>query len=293
MANDLAGIREFQQLIADKINVEPAERQGKVYELVQQARETYERKEKIQQRMNRRVLRSFVEAVDRKYIHSKDGGVAVNEEEIAKLSAGAALLHYIRANRDLVEAVVGSPDDLSVMRYFSGLTKDWPLPNLTLSPFQAAIREYVGEALSMADLERENYICIKKDNTAPGEISDLRQANQSISLMHGIVAESLALGHVYRTLFSTRDFLVSRDDTGSPYEQFTHAWPKDPDKQDLDMHFGAQGERVQAIKDRVPNITGHDLQRNVGERVKKWFEQIDFESFPLFGLYKALTKKDE
>jgi hypothetical protein len=111
--------------------------------------------------------------------------------------------------------------------------------------------------------------------------------------MHGIVAESLALGHVYRTLFSTRDFLVSRDDTGSPYEQFTHAWPKDPDKQDLDMHFGAQGERVQAIKDRVPNITRHDSQRNVGERVKEWFEQIDFESFPLFGLYKALTKKDE
>ena len=187
------------------------------------------------------------------------------------MTGGDALLHYVRANKELVGEILSSPSDLEVIKYYLGKTP--ALPNHPLSLFQLAIKEYVGEVRLLDELANSEE-----------QVENSREKDSKISMMHSAVAEILALGHIYKTFFETSQFLSSRDDSDSSFPQVIYQWPKNPDEQELEMNYGDLQERLKKIKENT-NVKGTEIieEKNTKGR---WLSQIQFRSIPMFELFK-------
>lgn len=242
---DLGHVLAMQDKIADRSKESTLETQHQMQSMIEQSREHYLQRQRVQQRINRRTLYTFLQAQQKGLISLKDGKVDINQEQLLYLSFGEALLHYVRANLDVVHEILSNPDNLQAIEYYLGDHQIEPI--LPPSNFQQAIGEYVGEVMSFEQLEANNIIhvsdpkkVIKYGRTVEErEISDLRDRFSKVSLMHSAVAEMLALSHIYKILFETGEFLDSRD---YGYMEFT-----DSDDSNL-MRFPANSERLKYLQ---------------------------------------------
>lgn len=178
------------------------------------AREKELHREKVQQRMNRTVVRSLLTAHEKGWIQEDDSGRFFIDETNAQSLAGAtALQHYLRANTELIRSVLASPDDLECVRYYAGITTDVPKNIHNLTPFQFALREYLGEVKDLAEAPE---MMIFDEGASPrpepehkrkiDKIVDDRENDSLLSFWHGMTAELLALAYVDRAFFQAKAF---------------------------------------------------------------------------------------
>lgn len=290
LSADLGSVFAFREQVSKLIEKLPPERQQEVRQSLEKARETFAKKEKVQQRFNRLVLNTFFDALDKGLIGQTNGQLQLNDNELVSLTGGEALLHYIKANKELVSEVLSSPDDLEVMKYYLGRAD--VLPEHPLTPFQLAIREYVGDVKPLDELVTANLVKsekVQEERYPKWKADDLRDKNSKVSVMHSVIAEMLALAHIYRTNFETSQFLASRDDSDSSYTQFINQWPKNPDEQKLDMNYGDPVVRLKKIKEGM-NVRGTEIAEIQEQAAREgWLSQIQFRSIPLFELFRRIS----
>lgn len=287
LTEDLGQVFSLRTRIMGLIESQPSDKQQTILDVLSGARNHFENRQRVQQRFNRLVLNTFLDALDKDYIKFSNGQLETKDNELAKLRGGKALLNYLRTNHDLVGDVLSSRNDLVVIRYLLGRLSQLPQNFSDLSPFQLAIREYIGNVEPFDRLINENVITAgKKAEEVPyGETdwqtTDLREKDSQISLMHSAIAELMALGHVYKTFFQTSDFLKTRN----PY-----FWPENPEEQKLEMEFGDQQSRLQQIKENI-NTVGTEIPKVQQIRKEDFLSRIKLKSIPMFELFKSLSRK--
>lgn len=288
MTRDIASVLAFEEQLFEFADRESPEKKQEVLDSLEKAREHFKRKQEVQQRFNRRVLNTFFTAIDKEFIKLENGEMIVADQDLTTLVGGDALLHYIRSNRDLVTQTLSSPEDLEVIKYYIGRSEK--LPDHELTPFQLAIREYVGDVEILSQLSDEG----KLQNEKVGEgkdmkwqVEDMRKPEEKVSIMHSSVAEMLALGDIYRKYFENRDFLSTR-------EKVRFSWPENPDAQDISYNFGSLKKRLQEVTDKykthgteIPTAE-YDPKQN---GLEDWMIEISTRSFPIFELFKALEQR--
>lgn len=241
-------LREEMFARIDKL---PAGQKEQALALLQRARTYYERQQRFQQRSNKAILTTFLESLDTGAVRQDNGNVIVNEKALVATRAGKHMLLYMRSNPDLVRQVLENPNDLAAMRYFMGVSSD--LPSGELTPFQLAMREYVGDAIPFDEVVNSRQAEERKTQWEfyPGKFmdkwsgEDLRTRDSRLSLMHSAVAEILALGYAYNQLFETDAFLESRKGP-----QTSQTWPEDPAEQ-------KQRIRLDPLQRRLPYLRSH------------------------------------
>lgn len=290
ITSDIGPILDYKEHVMELINGKSLDDQKKIFDFLTKTRIHYEEKQKRQQRVNKLILNSFVDAIERDFIKkNEDGQIEINQEKIGKMLGGSALQSYIKANGEVISSVMSSPDDLQVIRYFLGRIPNLPDNIKTLTPFQMAIREYLGEVLPLSDVINNHYIYFKKTKeqnsgaSAEWEIEDLRGVESKVSLMYPLIAENLALDYVYKTIFETKEFLDGKiNQVGLP----KNLWPKNRDEQELDLNFGSQEERLEKIKKELFKLG--DIE-DAGK--SKFYSRIKLSSFPILELFRRLRKK--
>lgn len=289
LSADLGSVFAFREQIAELIDKLPPEKQQEVQGFLQKSREHFQKKQEVQSRFNRAVLNTFFEAMDKGLLTQANGQVQIDTEQSMTLRGGTALAHYLNANRELVGEVLASPEDLSAMRYYIGRTTETPQQP---TPFQLAIREYVGNIHSLDEMVQTGTIKGEKvqgEHYPRWQADDLRNVESRDSVMHSTLAEMLALAHTLRTYFETSEFLASRDDSKSSFPQFIYQWPKNPDEQELDMHYGDPRERLEKIKANA-NVRGNEIaEMQQQAKRESWISQIQLRSMPIFELFKKIS----
>jgi|GEM_PF-2200293 len=291
MENDLGKVFDLKDKLNGMIEQMPLEKQLQIMQVLEQARTHYIKRQNIQKKFNRTVLRSFLHALDKNFIKLKENKkeAEIDEHRLSGLTGGKALLDYIKTNNGLVDRILTTPDDIEVIKYYLGLSET-PPPALT--PFQFALREYIGDIRSFNELIDSNVIASEKvqnDNQEEWKVVDSRDEKSGISLMHSSVAETLALAHTYKMFFETDAFLRSRDDSDSEYPQFSRQWPKNPDDQTLYYRFGNQEERLRKVKENMGiGETDSIAATEPQPQPKGFLSQLRFRSIALFELLKQL-----
>lgn len=291
LTEDLGHIFDLRTIVTQYIRNQPIDKQQVILDTLSHARNHFENKQKIQQRFNRLVLNSFLNALDNGCIKFSNGQLETKDNELVQLKGGKALLNYIRGNPDLIGEVLSSSEDLMAIRYLLGRSSSKLPQNYSdLSPFQLAINEYIGDVEPIDKLVNEKVIAVEKKvkevpyGTPNWFTSDLRKQGSRISLLHSAVAELMALGYVYKTYFQTNVFLESRD------RRFEDVWPENPENQKLEMDFGELKDRLQKIKENI-NVEGTPIPEIERQLPRKGFlSHIHFQSIPIFGLLRSLLK---
>ncbi len=293
ITSDIGFVLDFKEHVMGLIDKRSDDKKL-ILDSLKETRIHYEKQQKKQQRVNRLILKSFVEAIDNGFIKKNEGNeIEINQQEVSKMMGGGVLQDYINFNKEVASSIMSSPDDLQVIRYFLGNILTLPDNIKNLTPFQLAIREYVGEVLPISDIHNGEILHVKKNtkghntdeyvNKFPSskwEVEDIRSIESKVSLMHTLIAENLALGHIYKVIFETDEFIDQKlDDFRQEYSQ----WPGNRDKQGLGLHFGNQQERIERMKNKL-SVTDEIRNNEVIKRIK-------IRSFPMLGLFKRLTVK--
>lgn len=248
-------------------------------EILEKARPHFLKQQKVQQRFNQKVARSFLSALDSGAVALEDEKLIIDEEKILEMGTGTALLHYVRANKPIIESVLKSPEDREYLAYMLGDSSQVPE---SLTPFQSALREYLGDVEPIPKLKKEDVITIidadptKKWSFHPEKVVDNRNRLSKVSLLHSMVAELLALGSAITTGFEVIDMehKVGVNDKD---------WPKDRSTQTIEKRLSSQEERMNYLKEKVPGLAESPEKESI-------LSKIDFASFPLFRLWKYLKK---
>lgn len=289
---DLGQVFAFRDKVLGLIDALSPDKRSEALAYLDQARKHYEKRERVQQKMNKMTLNAFVESVERGDISSVNGELVLNAEHISRLDGGKALLHYVESNKEFIVSVLSSPKDLEVIQFLLGRRQSLPDGIEELSPFQSAIREYVGGIVPLDVLQLNRAIDTeKKTLNETGrkypyfiwKVSDLRTKDSRISLMHAFIQETLALGQTYKVFFETSQLQEVLYGPEGYNTQYPRSWPRDTSQQKLPLSFDDQDERVKEMKEK--------LQKAVPRAEKKapWYSLLDLKSFPLFGLFKILN----
>lgn len=282
LTTDAGQVIDFKERVDRLILEQTPEKQQEISHALETARQHFKRKQAGQQRFNRFVLNRFLRAIDEGLITHTEAGLQIEEKQLLSQTGGNALLHYIRMNEELVRSTLSASGDLQALRFFSGQTPE-PPRNPT-SPFQLAMREYVGQVLTLDELISAKFIECTKASDSPREewhVLDLREPGAQVSIMHALLAELLALAHIYKTYFETKAFLATRSNP-----DFLSQWPADPADQELDMQYAELTTRLQNVNKHM-KVRGAEVQ-NVGPQTaeQSWLQQVDLAAFPIFKLFK-------
>lgn len=276
---DMGSVFRFRAELLQKIDQLPPEQKQQALDFLQKTRAGFEQKQKVQRRFNRMVLGVFVNMIQKGAIRLDSNELVIDKNEITETTGGDALLHYLEANPDVAISILSSENDIEVIEYFLGRRDQLPV-EVQLSPFQQAIREYVGEVLPLERLEDKSLVSVSQHDSE-WVVDDHRDSRSTDSLMHTVIAETLALGYTQRVLFETQDFFEFLDYSDSSYPQFSKQWPQNPDEQNIKLHFGRQDERLKKIKQRVNKNQIASISN------QKWYRRINIKSFPLFRLFQS------
>jgi hypothetical protein len=253
---DLAELIRFRAEIIKEIDSLVPFVKEVALEALARTRKEQEERQRLQQRLNRQVLHTFFTALEQNLIRLQDDTLDIDELKLAELPGGKALRFYLRNNHRLINELLASPQDLACLRYDLHLTEEFPREIQTRTPFQKALREYVGEIASCEELERDGVYDWtleqrERESVPRIEVSDHRDKESRTSLLHPFSSELLALGHTYRVFFQTKDFFKRRDPALS--EHNARVWPKNPDEQELPApyKFGDQQARIEKLKPAV------------------------------------------
>jgi hypothetical protein len=184
------GYREIMREIG---KISDPQKQAQINVELGQLRAAYERKQHVQVRFNRSVAKAFLDALASGDVRIQPGLVWFNQESILKRPKGKALAHYLESNKELISEI--KPEDLEVMKYYLGVRADFPSEVKSLSHFQDAMREYIGDYEDFEGMTK-----INSDNEF--EIVS-RETNDKRSFLHGFVAEALALGAITQKYLNT------------------------------------------------------------------------------------------
>lgn len=212
------------------------------------AREKELHREKVQQRMNRTVIRSLLTAHEKGWIHEDDSGrFSIDEENARSLPGATALQHYVRANTELIRSVLASSDDLECVRYYAGITTEVPKNIHNLTPFQFALREYLGE---VKDLGEAPELKIFDEDSIPqsepertrtiANVVDDRENDSMLSFWHGMTAELLALAYVDRAFFQSKAFASYQ------YNKTQH-WDKEKGRESYRERYLGENEEADLV----------------------------------------------
>lgn len=288
---DLGRVFAFRESVLGFIEALPIEKRQEAETYLNQAREYYEKKEKVQQRMNKIVLGTLLDCVDRGDIRLLDGDLRLDAEKIARLKGGKALLHYVKANQALIVSTLSSQTDLEVIKFLLGRSEELPDGINEFSPFQSAVREYVGEVIPINKLEQSKAIDAKRETFGEEgstfvqwRVGDLRGKHSRVSLMHAFLLETLALGQTYMAFFQTSEFQENLYGVEGYNTTYPRSWPRNPSEQKLHLSFGKQEERVKEIAEKLQWIVPQVEKR------APWYSLIDLKSFPLFRLFKIFNE---
>lgn len=228
---NIAKLLSQREYMLGLINALPPDRRNEALAFLDQARVHYRDRERLQQRFLRLFIRSFVQAANRGYLRvDESDNLDIDEDSIAHLFTGESLLLFVHANTELVREVLGSHQDMEVVsRLLNRNQGNTDINNL--SPFQAAICEYIGDVDTL-------------DNTMA-----TRSASSNwprFSLMHAAVAESLALG-------ITAHRYLHREEMLAPLDKWT--WPDNPQEQAAKLHLSNREERLSDLREHVAGIS--------------------------------------
>lgn len=258
------------QLLGKKIETVleklPAEKEEKAREYLAKVREHYFKSQRLQQRMNRRVIKTLLQAFDSEQIQlTESNDLKLDRATIIALPGGKALLHYIDANAHIVAEVLNNPQDRSYIQYLLDSDSNETIEH-PLTPAQKAFREYLGQPITYQELLDSQKI--KVDNK---ETKDLRNNTDKVSLLHGITAELLALGQIYKAFHlqdELKDYWEKTDFSGRLTETvFRETTEKE------------QSTRIRNIKNTYPQIRSFSL-----------FEKLFLKSFPLMDAFNFLKR---
>ncbi len=290
--HDLARVFSFQDKLLKLINRQNPEKKQEILEFMERSRLNFKRRQEVQSRFNRMLLSVFLQAFDDGLISLIDGEITINQDRLMSLRGGTALLHYVNSNKDLVVQVLSSEEDVRAIKYYLGRA-DGSL-SATPTPFQLAVREYVGEVRSLKEMVSEGLVwseAIKNDQYTMRSATDHRTNDSRQSLMHSVLSEILALAQVYKAYFETNEFLDSRDDSDSNFPQFIHQWPNNPAEQELDMNYGTLQGRMKTIRDNLGLAGEAASLLKTDAKNHSWVSQISLRSFPIFELFKKFFAK--
>ncbi len=270
LTEDVQRLIGFRKKIMKFIEKLPEGKKEIVLKELERARDYYLKRQKVQQRFNKVILNSLLQAKEKGFIRIVAGEVNLNEEEILKMQGGKALLHYVRVNKKVISEALSS-DDEQVIRYYLG--KEKCLPNKRMTSFQLAVREYLGDVSPISPLIEE--------------FKDERLSESKDSLLHPFSAETLALGHIYSKYFEPTDLLPSEEEYANP-EGYVgmkiYDWPKDG-KKIIKSSFGDPIKRRAIAKEQI-NERQHEIPTK-----KKGFFSFPIRSIPIFELFRFLTTK--
>jgi len=180
-----------------------------------------------------------MDAVEAGYITYTNGELTIDNEGIGNLRTVNAMRHYLAANEEVVKTVLSSQDDQDTIGYLLGRAPELPEGKTSLTPFQTAIREYVGDPMSIEAVEG-------------WDGQDPRAVNSKSSMMHTLVAEMLALGYVRGIYVEPEQFEKNRETM--------FRWPENRDEHVIRKRFGSLALRVEAIKAVIPDIGDIELK---------------------------------
>lgn len=235
VADDLGSVYSRRLRLEDQINHESQEKQKEIRCSLDFFRQFYLKKECVQQRFNRKILRAFLHAVENGFVRIEDGNTNIDIEKILELPGGKALALYLEYNRTFVTEILSSTDNIEFIKFILGKTKELPPHIQSLSDVQMAIREYVGDIKTFDALLKEDM---------NGIIAESKNPKTTHSLMHGIIVEILAFCRVYDTFFKIDDFKQTR------YNQ--QLWPQNSDEQNLSSSCQNPEEREKWLLKFMP-----------------------------------------
>jgi hypothetical protein len=289
VAEDMGSLINLRARVKGFIDTLPTGEQAAVLNYLNEAKNAYQKKQEKLQRFNRFLLSTFVLAVEQGMIRITGDQLETDEAKLFELTGGIALLHYIRANGELVKQVITNQDDLIAIKYFLGQSES--LPNdFELTPFHLAIKEYVCTLMPFLQVD-ESFTAQPKDGWsaddiyAQWQVTDSRDPTTRLSLVHTVIAEVLALGRTYDVFFKTARFEESR--VGS-----SESWPVDRSEQELPFKFGEQSDRLAKLRKLMLGVSEQQPQP-AAVMQKSWWKNLDFPSFPIFRLFKALVKGEQ
>lgn len=290
---DLGQVLAFRNKVLGLIEALSPDKRSEALAYLDQARNHYEKRERVQQKMNKMTLNAFVESIERGDISSINEELVLNTAHVSRLNGGKALLHYVESNKEFIVSVLSSPKDFEVIKFLLGRRQGLPDGIDELSPFQSAIREYVGDIVPLDVLQLNRAIDTeKKTLNETGrkypyfiwKVSDLRTKDSRISLMHAFIQETLALGQTYKVFFETSKLQEVLYGPEGHNTQYPRSWPRNPSEQKLHLSFGKQEERVKEIAEKLQEIVPQVEKR------APWYSFIDLKSFPLFRLFKIFNE---
>jgi len=249
LMGELQTVRSMQQKIMELINAQPSERQVTMTEYLEKARCYYIERQKIQQRMNRVVLNTFICAVEEGNIKLGDGGLIISENCYSQGIGAQTMRHFISNNYELVMDLLSFPENLEVLKYLSGKRDNLPSQIDSLSDVQEAVREYVGEIPSI-ELVSKVLTQVRESTTEDGirikTTIDMRGLESKQSIMHAVIAEILALGQTYNVFFELEDCAMR---FGSfPNTGFQHIHSESPQFPQI---FSDLEERIEWLTENV------------------------------------------
>ncbi len=270
LLKNIQEIWSWRKKLLDKIEALPVQQKEVTFRVLEEARKTELHREKIQQRINKTVVRSLLRAHDNKWVKlNEQKELLVDEESTLKLPGGKALTHFLRMNRPLVLDVLQSPEDLQCLSYYAGLTEKFPEHIKELSPLQHAFREYLGE---VKDLNTSPELRVAYDSTQ--NVQDKRSVESTLSFWHGMTTELLALAHVDRTLFQSEAF--------AQYQKGSSHWDQETKQERYrQSRLGADAES--AFKARI-----NEMAQLHEEQVRT--EEVKEEKAPEYPFIKFLSR---
>jgi len=182
---------EEQRQMEERMRHLSTEDREKVFTQLSLSREKYHKHQQVQQRMNRGVALSLLQGIKEGIIQIlPNETIQFDDNAVLERPFGRALLHFIKSNSALI--VEMNQDDIALMEYYLGLRKDFPNQIASLTSFQSAMREYLGDVIDFDDI-----------NTQIDKIDDIAR---KWSVLSPVVGEILALGNVFDRFFMKKEF---------------------------------------------------------------------------------------
>ncbi len=272
---DLGKLFYMKDMIDGFIASQNDDERKKILKELKDSRKYYLKMQKIQQRMNKLVLKSLLLADEKGFIFIKGDSIDFDEKELLKMKGGKALLYYARANKNLISDVLSSVEDKKAIKYYLGIGSDEP--DFESTPFRKVIREYVGEVEGLDDLINSKQMSAVRGDESSGDnnwtVQDNRDLGSDISFLHSFTAETLALADIYRTYFETSHFedsFLSED----------YDWPRNRANKEYMYNFGDQKARRRMVASQLDAISP-DVKRG---------GYFNFKMIPMYNLFKKLLK---
>jgi hypothetical protein len=244
--------------------------------MMEKARAHYIKRERLQIRFNRKVIKTIIEAYEAGEIVMENGtAVSANYDAILKRPAGVAAAHYLEPNAHVFRDI--QAEDIEYLKYLIGLRTDIPNTLTTLTPFQAAMREYLGEYVPLDHLfsEAEQKQLAADLLSHEVHFQEERSVPDKTSLLHSTVVEMIAFGQVYQKYLNTNVFIEGRKFYSGGH------WPENSDDQLRELSYGQQTDRIPWIKEKVLRLDN---------KPQSTFEKV-LTAFPLVKLWKQIRAK--